>query len=149
MYSSLGAIFRGWSRIYYAAQVGSPWRVLAAAAFVVLCGFSAYLALAWGAYRWTHPNPTYGWNIGQSWVLGSLAHLGLMTFFLATLYRWSGNPRRNALYFPLGGGMLMGIFGRALRMCVTKKVEWRGTAYAHTMVPKLTDGSPAAGAKAA
>src|SRR5207249_2760256 len=25
MYSSLGSIFRGWSRIYYAARVGSPW----------------------------------------------------------------------------------------------------------------------------
>ena len=57
MYSSLGAIFRGWSRIYYAARVGSPWRVLAAAAFVIVCGFSAYAALAWGAYRWARPGP--------------------------------------------------------------------------------------------
>jgi chlorobactene glucosyltransferase len=149
MYSSLGAIFRGWSRIYYAAQVGSPWRVLAAASFVVFCCFSAYLALAWGAFRWTHPNPTYGWNIGLTWAAGGAIHLGVMTSFLAALYRWSGNPRRNALFFPLGGGMLMGIFARALRMCVTKKVEWRGTAYSHTMASKLPGDATQSGAKAA
>src|SRR6185369_5381593 len=57
MYSSLAAIFRGWSRIYYAAQVGSPWRVLAAAWFVIACSFSAYAALVWGIWRSLHPGP--------------------------------------------------------------------------------------------
>ncbi len=36
--------------------------------------------------------------------------------------------------------MLLGIFARALRMCVTKKVEWRGTAYSHTMATTLGPG---------
>ena len=31
----------------------------------------------------------------------------------------------------------MGIFLKALKMCVTKKVEWRGTAYSHTMAQDL------------
>ena len=33
--------------------------------------------------------------------------------------------------------MLMRIFGRGLLMCFTKKVEWRGTAYQHTMAAKI------------
>jgi chlorobactene glucosyltransferase len=144
MYSSLAAIFRGWSRIYYAAQVGSPWRVLAAATFVVLCGFTGYLALAWGLARWA----MVGWNSAGYWVIGAIVHLALMTSCLATLYRWSGNPRRNAFLFPLGGSMLMVIFARALKMCVTKKVEWRGTAYSHTMASELTGSTPT-GARAA
>jgi glycosyltransferase involved in cell wall biosynthesis len=144
MYSSLAAIFRGWSRIYYAAQVGSPWRVLAAATFVVFCGFSGYLALAWGLARCA----TAGWNAAGYWVIPAIIHLGLMTACLATLYRWSGNRRRNAFLFPLGGSMLMAIFARALRMCVTKKVEWRGTAYSHTMASELTGSTPT-GARAA
>jgi glycosyltransferase involved in cell wall biosynthesis len=145
MYSSLAAIFRGWSRIYYAAQVGSPWRVLAAATFVIFCGFSSYLALAWGLARWA----TNGWNSAGYWVIGAIVHLTLMTSCLATLYRWSGNPRRNAFLFPLGGGMLMAIFARALRMCITKKVEWRGTAYSHKMASKLTSSTPPTGVRPA
>lgn len=142
MYSSLGAIFRGWSRIYYAARVGSPWRVLAAATFVIVCGFSAYAALAWGVYRLVTAAPAFPG--AATWLAASGTHLALLTFAVATLYHWSGNPRRNALLFPLGGSMLLGIFARALHMCVTKKVEWRGTAYSHTMATTLGQGQPPA-----
>jgi glycosyltransferase involved in cell wall biosynthesis len=138
MYSSLPAIFRGWSRIYYAARVGSPWRVLAAAAFVIVCGFSAYAALGWGLYRLG--DPTGNWPGPLAWLITAGAHLAVMTFLLATLYAWSGNPRRNALLFPIAGSMLLGIFARALKMCVTKKVEWRGTAYSHTMATSIGPG---------
>ncbi len=55
MYSSLNAIFKGWSRIYYAAQVGSPWRILTGMAFLILCCFSGYAALGWGLYRVAAP----------------------------------------------------------------------------------------------
>lgn len=135
MYSSLEGIIRGWSRIYYAARVGSPWRVLAAAAFVIVCGFSAYAAIGWSVYRLASPAGT--WPLPWAWLGASVFHLGVMTFFVSTLYAWSGNPRRNALLFPLAGTMLLGIFARALKMCVTKKVEWRGTAYSHTMAATL------------
>ena len=142
MYSSLGAIFRGWSRIYYAARVGSPWRVLAAALFVIVCGFSAYAALAWGAYRLARP--AEAWPGAASWLVAGGLHLAVLTAALAALYHWSGNPRRNALLFPVAGPMLLGIFARALHMCVTKKVEWRGTAYSHTMAATLNAGQPRA-----
>jgi hypothetical protein len=141
MYDSLGAIIRGWSRIYYAARVGSPWRVLFALLFVVLCGFSVYPALAWGVYRTLHPMAAWPGLIGSLaptwagplWLLNAVAHFGFMTFALARIYRWSGNRASNALLFPVAGPMLAYIFLRALKMCVTKKVEWRGTAYSHVM----------------
>jgi chlorobactene glucosyltransferase len=139
MYSSLAAIFRGWSRIYYAARVGSPWRTLAAAVFLVVCAFSVYPVLAWGIYRVFNPSAV----AHTSWLIASLIHLGLMTWYLSTLYHWSGNPRRNAFFFPIAGPMLLGIMLRALWMCVTKKVTWRGTAYQHVMAAKLPDAKPA------
>ena len=132
MYSSLPAIFRGWSRIYYAARVGSPWRVLAAAAFVILCGFSAYVALAWGLVPPRQPDRPLARPARVAHRVGHPPRRPHRTL-VSTLYAWSGNPRRNALLFPVGGSMLLGIFARALQMCVTKKVEWRGTAYSHTM----------------
>jgi glycosyltransferase involved in cell wall biosynthesis len=149
MYSSLPAIFRGWSRIYYAAQAGRPWRILIGITFLLLCGFSILPALAWGVYRLLDPGPrlfgSADWLPGAHWLGAVLAHVLLMTGALATIYRWSGNPGRNALLFlPLGGPMLLATFFKGLKMCVTKKVEWRGTAYAHTMAPSLTvAGSPA------
>jgi chlorobactene glucosyltransferase len=138
MYSSLPAIFRGWSRIYYAAQVGSPWRILAAVNFVIICGFSAYAAIGWGLFRIAYPSAQ--WPGATLWLIAGGIHLALMTYCVATLYAWSGNPRRNALLFPVAATMLLGIFTRALQMCVTKKVEWRGTAYSHTMATTLETG---------
>ena len=144
MYASLGAIFRGWSRIYYAARVGSPWRVLAAVFFLLFCCFSAYPALAWGVWRTFHPAPSLLWGwAGAAWLAGGLMHLLVMTYYLGLMYHWSGNPRRNALMFPVAGPMLLLIFLRALKMCVTKKVEWRGTAYSHTMAHDLATANAA------
>jgi chlorobactene glucosyltransferase len=144
MYSSLPGIIRGWSRIYYAARVGSPWRVLMALAFVLVCCFSVYAALAWGIYRTIHPTTAYhGW-IGPLWLLAAVPHLAIMTFYLGRMYKWSGNSRVNALYFPVAGALLCYTFFRALKMCVTKKVEWRGTAYSHTM-QEIKGGSSIAG----
>ena len=134
MYSSLDAIFKGWGRIFYAGRAGSPWRILGAILALLLCGFSAYVALAFGVYRAARYND---WG----WLAASVVHLSMLSFFVSTMYHWSGNPRRNALMFPLGGSMLLGIFLKALKMCVTKKVEWRGTSYSHVMADTL--GSPA------
>ena len=143
MYSSLPAIIRGWSRIYYAARVGSPWRVLMALAFLLLCCFSVYPALAWGIWRTLHPTPVFHGLLGPLWLFTAVSHLVVMTLYLGRMYTWSGNAARNALYFPLAGSLLGYIFLRALKMCVTKKVEWRGTAYSHTMQNIPVNARPA------
>jgi hypothetical protein len=121
--------------------------ILIGMAWLTVCSFTVVPALAWGVYRLTEPEPpTVFGSVTASWLIMAVAHLGLMTAALATLYRWSGNPGRHALLFlPAGGPMLMRIFARALRMCVTKKVEWRGTAYQHTMASQIA--APPGGAQ--
>jgi chlorobactene glucosyltransferase len=134
MYSSLGSIFRGWGRNFFAGSLGRPWRILGAIAFLLCCSFSAYVALAWGIYRNIHP---VSFVKGWLWITTSVAHLAIMTGALAIMYSWSKNRRAYALLFPLGGAMLLGIFCRSLWMCVTGRVEWRGTRYTHRMNPML------------
>lgn len=141
MYTSLGAVIRGWSRIYYAAKVGSPWRILAGMIWLVAFTFTVIPAFAWGIYRLSHPVPAMFGHVAAAWLMWSTFHLVLITVAVGILYRWSRNPGRNALLFlPVGGPMLFYIFARAIKMCVTKKVEWRGTAYSHSMAAKIGPG---------
>src|SRR5262249_27531045 len=51
MYSSLGAIMRGWARNFFTGSAGRPWRVVFAILFVLVSCFACYLALPWGVYR--------------------------------------------------------------------------------------------------
>jgi chlorobactene glucosyltransferase len=125
MYSSLSSIMRGWARIFYAGSLGRPLRSLLGIAFLLLCGLSVYPALAWGAYRLIGLHAQSG-----AWWLGTAGlHWLIMTLVVGLFYSWSGNARRMALAFPLGAVMLIGIFGRALWMCLRGNVEWRGTRY--------------------
>jgi len=141
MYASLGAIIRGWSRIYYAARVGSPWRIIAALFFILVCGMSVYPALAWGIYRTLHPVAVWPGLIGRLahpglgplWLFNGLIHFLLLNVALRRVYKWSGNSSRYALFFTVAGPMLSYILYRGLKLCVTKKIEWRGTAYSHVM----------------
>ena len=133
MYSSLGAIFRGWSRIFYAARVGSPWRSLGAALFLIFCCFTAYFATAWGAWQISHPLPggreCLVWRASMAWPGGITRNLVRHDAMQAGawIYRWSDNPRRNALWFPVAGPMLLGILLLvALEDGASpRSVEWR------------------------
>lgn len=129
MYSSLKAIFKGWGRNFYAGSLGRPWRILLGVAFVVFCCFSGYAALTGSLIGLSKSAASPAW----AWLAASLVHLLAMHTFLAMMYAWSGNPKRNALLFPLGGSLLLGVFFKSLRMCITNQVEWRGTSYSHRM----------------
>ena len=126
MYDSLGSIVRGWGRNFFVGNRGRPWRILTAVAFVLMCCFSSYAALAWGAYRNAHPLIAIG---GWGWIASGAAHWLLMTYLLGLVYAWSGARRWHALLFPLGAAILLAIFARALIICATGRVEWRGTWY--------------------
>ena len=126
MYDSLGSIVRGWGRNFFAGNRGRPWRILAAVAFVLLCGFSCYAAIAWGIYRNAHPLVAVG---GWGWIATGIVHWLLMTHLLGLVYTWSGVRRWHALLFALGASVLLIIFARALVICATGRVEWRGTSY--------------------
>jgi glycosyltransferase involved in cell wall biosynthesis len=137
MYDSLSNILRGWSRIFYAARVGSPRTALTGLAFLLFCCFSVYPALAWGIFGVFHPAVVPHPQFSASWVMVGALHFTLLTYFIGVMYRWTGNPRRNAIMFPIAGALLAVIFAKTLKLCITRKVEWRGTAYAHTMAQDL------------
>jgi glycosyltransferase involved in cell wall biosynthesis len=131
MYDSLQKILRGWSRIFFAASDGRPWRTIFSLLFVVFCCYSAYPALAWGIYRLFVPGNSA--LTGFDWLVVSLLHLGVMTFQIGVMYRWQVTPWKYALLFPLGGLFLIYIFASALKMCMTRRVEWRGTSYSRNI----------------
>lgn len=126
MYSSLSSIIRGWSRIFFSASDDSLMRNILAIAFLLFCGFTAYVALAWGIYRNYHPaSIVRGWL----WLTTGAVHLAMMMCGIGLMYAWTGNRRRNAWLFPLSGLMLLGILLKAIRQNLTGKVTWRGTSY--------------------
>lgn len=126
MYSSLPAILRGWARNFFAGSRGTPWRVLGAMTFMVLCALSIVVALAWGLYRLWNPVPGFS---GGTWLWLVAAHAAAMFGVIALVYRWSGCAMRYALLWPLGWVMMMWIFIRALKVCAAGSFEWRGTRY--------------------
>ncbi|MDQ3439497.1 MAG: hypothetical protein M3478_04010, partial [Planctomycetota bacterium] len=125
MHATLPQMLRGWGRIYSGTSRRSPWRIIWAALFLILCGFSGYVALAWGLTVAARD----GWGAAAPWLIASLIHLGQMTGTLADVYAESGNQRRYALLFPLSGAVLLGIMAFAIRWCITGRIEWRGTVF--------------------
>lgn len=120
MYDSLGAVMRGWARNFFSGSTGRPWRVIGAIAFMIACTYSAFGAIGWGALR-------SDWK----WIIAGVAHLAIIVTALALSYAWTGNRVRYALLWPLGCAMLIAIWLRSLSMCVTRRVEWRGTSYGY------------------
>ena len=139
MYDSFAKIMRGWSRIFFASAVGSPWRSLLGIVFLVVCCYSAVPAFAFGLYRNAHPIDFFG---GWGWIITAGVHWILMTYEVGVMYRWTLNPRRYALLFlPVTAALLAVIFARAVWMCLTRRVEWRGTHYRHAMDHGVASGS--------
>ena len=133
MHSSLRQMFHGWARIYSGTSRRSPWRILGAMTFLLICGFTLYPALAWGITRASS-------SARFDWLVASAAHGLLMTAYLALIYHWSGNRARFAWLFPISGSVLLAILAFALRTCRTGRVKWRET---HFQIPvHAADRSP-------
>lgn len=127
MYTGLGQIVRGWSRILYDALgrrpgplVGKVVEPLVYSQTGDLAVIVALVLLLAGAAT------TFAiWLL----VLG-LIHQALKTACLYRMYKFS-SPRTAsyAVWYPLAGLVMMWVCGRAIRMCLTGRVTWRGTAY--------------------
>jgi chlorobactene glucosyltransferase len=126
MYDSLGALYRGLARILSFSRDRRTWPMLAGIAFLLLSGFSLYVAAIYGIYRLRHPLTNLG-AIG--WLIACAFHWLAMTMQLGLTYAWSKNRWWNALLFPLGGAISLAIYSRALKQCITGRFEWRGVSY--------------------
>lgn len=122
MHTTLPAMFSGWSRIYSGVTRRRALPIIVAMLFVALCGLSAYVVLAASLVAFASSGRT-------DWLALSLLHVAIMTVTLMGIYQMSGNPRRYALAFPLGGAVMIAIYAAAIRACRTGTIAWRGTSY--------------------
>jgi glycosyltransferase involved in cell wall biosynthesis len=140
MYSSLGTLVRGWSRILYDALGRSPWRLALPLVDVLALSQSAHVLLAWSLVVLA---------LGDSgafprWLLGlSLAHHAVAYTVMRRVYRLSVPDSRHAGWYPLGNLVLNWILVRAIGMCLTGRVTWRGTAYGPGLAAETGPGRTA------
>jgi glycosyltransferase involved in cell wall biosynthesis len=132
MYASLGQLVRGWSRILYDALGRSPWRLLAKVLDPLIFSQSGHVALAAALVMLAAgtPGPFPVWLL----VL-SVVHHVLSYTVLRRLYLLSVPDSRHVAWFPVANLVMDWVLFRAIRMCLTGKVTWRGTAYGPSASP--------------
>jgi glycosyltransferase involved in cell wall biosynthesis len=126
MYSSLGQLVRGWSRILYDALDRRAIRLVSRLLDVlVFCqiGHAALLAglllMALGQDR----------SFAASLMGLSILHHFWMYFVFRLVYNTSVPNSGHVAWFPLGNVVIDVILLRSIRMCLTGRVQWRGTEY--------------------
>jgi chlorobactene glucosyltransferase len=126
MYSSFSQLVRGWSRILYDALGRKTWRlVLKLLDPIVFCQ-SGHVALAAALFLIA----SGAGGLFATWLLIlALIHHGLMFLLFLRVYTFSVPGSRCAPWFPLANLVVDVILVRAIHMCLTGNVTWRGTAY--------------------
>ena len=127
MYTSLPQFVRGWSRILYDALGRNPWRLLAQGLDPLFFSQTAHVALIAALVMLALGRPSGPF---PPWLLAlSIAHHLLAYTCLRRLYVLSVPRTKHVAWYPLAGLVLDVILFRAIRMCLTGNVTWRGTAY--------------------
>lgn len=133
MYTSLPQLVRGWSRILYDALGRNPWRLLAQGLDPLFFSQTAHIALVAAVAMFAVGAP----GAFPYWLLGlSVFHHVLAYTCLRRLYVLSVPRTRHVAWYPLAGLVLDVILFRAIRMCFTGRVTWRGTAYKEGTTPR-------------
>ncbi|WP_435018332.1 glycosyltransferase [Tundrisphaera sp. TA3] len=127
MYTSLSQLIRGWSRILYDALGRDPWKLLRKGLDPLFFSQTAHVALAVALVLLAmgRRDPFTWWLLGLS-----VAHHVFAITVLQRLYVLSVPRSRYVGWYPVAGIVLDVILYRAIQMCVTGRVTWRGTAYA-------------------
>lgn len=138
MYSSLGQIVRGWSRILYSAADAGPIKLGLIALAVLVLSLTPYAILAVGGTALAAgAGGTFLWTL-----LGMAAlHTVLQLTLHGRTYAVSNSDARFLAFHWLANSVILYILLRTVRMCWTHKVEWRGTTYGAEMLTASTDDS--------
>ena len=126
MYASLEQLVRGWSRILYDALDRRAERLAVRLLDVLVFCQTGHVALAAGLALWASGFDRR-FSLGLLG-LGVLHHL-LMFAVFRMIYRTSVPGSRHAAWYPLGNLIVDVILLRAIRMCLTGRVNWRDTQY--------------------
>jgi chlorobactene glucosyltransferase len=121
MHTNVKQMFHGWARIFSGVSNRRPARIILAMLFVA-SGLLVYPAMVFGV-------GVFAIHHNSKWLIAGAAHLAILTIVLSVIYRMSGNPRRYAMAFPIGGGVLLALYAFAVRACRTGRIAWRGTSY--------------------
>ena len=141
MYASLGQLAQGWSRILYDALGRSAWRILIRALDALVFSQSGHVALA--AALWMLARGDAG--PFPRWLLVmSLVHHLLAYTVMRRVYRLSVPRSRHVGWYPVGNLVLDWILLKAIWLCLTGRVNWRGTQYGppHRAAPPLPNSVP-------
>jgi glycosyltransferase involved in cell wall biosynthesis len=126
MYASLEQIVAGWSRILYDALGRSSWRLLVRALDALVFSQSGHVALfaALVMLAWGDAGPFSRWLMFLS-----LIHHWLAFTVMRRVYRLSVPRSQHVAWYPLGNVVLDAILLKAIWLCLTGRVRWRGTQY--------------------
>jgi cellulose synthase/poly-beta-1,6-N-acetylglucosamine synthase-like glycosyltransferase len=126
MYSSLKEIVRGWARILYSGVDMRPARLWMIQALIVVFSLLAYVVLAVTAFLILTGQATpFVWIM--FWL--GIAHEVLQETMFARIYYTTRSRLDYLVFRPLAVATMLYVVGRAIRMCKTHAVVWRGTAY--------------------
>ncbi|AGA26668.1 glycosyltransferase [Singulisphaera acidiphila] len=130
MYASLDQLVRGWSRILYDALGRNPWRLLGRLLDPLIFSQTGHVAFVVALFLLArgHTSPFAFWLLGLSVV----HHIFTYTV-LARVYHMSVPRSRYVAWFPVANLVMDVILIRAIKMCLTGRVTWRGTAYGPTV----------------
>jgi hypothetical protein len=135
MYTSLEQLIRGWSRILYDALGRRLWPVVSKALDPLVFSQTAHVAFFAALVMLALGQPGGPF---AAWLLGlSVVHHMLAASVLYRLYRLSTSKPSSVVWYPLAGLVIDLIVVRAIRMCLTGRVQWRGTSYG-----PATEGQP-------
>lgn len=129
MYASLGQLVRGWSRILYDAMDRKTWSLVAKLLDPLIFCQLGHVALI-ASYVMV---VVQGFEPFPTRLLGlSILHHILMYIVLRRVYNISVPGSRYVAYYPIANLVVDVILIRAIWMCITGRVTWRGTVYPKT-----------------
>ncbi len=127
MYTSLGAIIRGWSRIFY-GTFGTLRRLCTALAVLLMVSLSPYIFTALGFGLSGGDSAAAGW-----WKACGIAGATAVIIQLSVIYRFYAllNVRKRLFFtYPLGSLIASyAVIVALLKLRKGAKVTWRGTSY--------------------
>jgi len=130
MYSDLGQIIRGWSRIFYSAVDCHAQRLVTLLGLVMLLGLTPYAVMLGSGLALTAGASSMFMQVLCG--MGVL-HEALQLTLYARIYPQTRTPRAYVGYRCLSVLAMGYILLRTIRMCQTHEVSWRGTQYSSTL----------------
>jgi len=126
MYASFEQLVRGWSRIFYDALGRNPWRLSTKLLDPIIFCQTGHVALAASLALLARAGGTFATSL----LAMSIAHHVFMYLVFRRVYRASVQRSSFAPWYPIAHLIVDLILVRAIRMCLTGNVTWRGTSYA-------------------